>query len=124
MKTILVVEDDPVNAHVLREFLGAYGYRTLVAPDGPKGVALFARERPDLMIIDVLLPHKNGYDVFDEVRATEDGKRTPVFMMSAIFDDIADVHSGRPAGERAQAYFTKPFDLHTLIDHVHFYAGE
>ena len=123
MKKILVVEDDPVNAHVLREFLRAYGYEALVAPDGAKGVSMFAAERPDLVIIDVLLPFKNGYDVFEDLRAMETGRKTPMFMMSAAFQRIADVHEKLPLSERAQAYFTKPFDLHTLLDHVQFYAG-
>jgi DNA-binding response OmpR family regulator len=123
MKKILVVEDDPVNSHVLSEFLRAYGYGPVVAHDGVEGVELFRRERPDLVIIDILLPFKNGYEVFDDVRSTKDGQRTPVFMMSAVFDEIDDVHALLPPERRAQAYFTKPFDLTALMDHVQFFTG-
>jgi len=63
MKKILVVEDDPVNLQILSDFLGAHGYAICAAVDGLEGVGSFARERPDLMLVDIQLPHKNGFEV-------------------------------------------------------------
>jgi len=123
VKKILVVEDDPVNAHVLRELFDAFGYRTVLATSGPQGIALFHAEMPDLVIVDVLLPHKNGFEVCHELKLTDAGRRTPLFLMSAVLDDLTSAHERLDRDMKAQAYFVKPFDIATLLDNVQFYVG-
>lgn len=118
MARILVVEDDPVSARMMRDFLVAHGHPTTVATTGPDGVAAFMREEPDLMIIDVALPRKNGFEVCFDVKRTPRGRTTPVLLMSAVYRD-AD-HAERYAQDdlRAQGYLTKPFDLRDLLARV------
>ena len=123
MKKILIIEDDPVNAHVLTELLSAYGYKPLVARTGPEGLELWKAEHPDLLIVDVLLPGRTGLDVCFEVKRTEAGKHTPLFLMSAVLDDIAGLHRHEQRDLRAQAYFVKPFDIDSLLDNVQFYLA-
>lgn len=118
MARILVVEDDPISAKMMRDFLVAHGHPTTVATTGPDGVAMFLRDAPDLMIVDVALPRKNGFEVCFEVKRTERGKTTPLLLMSAVYRD-AD-HAARYAQDdlRAQGYLEKPFDLRDLLARV------
>ena len=62
MKKILVVEDDPVNQMILMDFLAANGYQTIAAASGPEGIEQFDRTLPDLCLVDVQLPRKNGFE--------------------------------------------------------------
>lgn len=118
MKRILVVEDDPVSARMMRDFLAAQGYATSVAKNGLEGVEAFEREPPDLMIVDVALPKKNGFEVCFEVKRTERGRDLPLLLMSAVYRD-AD-HALRYSQDelRAQGFLTKPFDLRDLLARV------
>lgn len=118
MAKILVVEDDMVSAKVLRDFLDAQGYETTVATNGEFGVEAFHRGAPDLMIVDVALPRKNGFEVCFEVKRTERGRRMPLILMSAVYTDTD--HAERYASEdlRAEDYLVKPFDLDHLLSRV------
>ncbi|MCA9679606.1 MAG: response regulator transcription factor [Kofleriaceae bacterium] len=123
MKKILVVEDDPVNLQILSDFLSAHGYQTTAAVTGPDGVDSFRRERPDLLLVDVQLPRKNGFEVCSEVRATPEGAHTPVLLMSAVYTDRE--HSERNAGPgKADGYLLKPFDLAELLLRVRGLIGD
>lgn len=124
MKKILVVEDDPVNATVLRDYLGAYGYSVTVAASGPAGLSMFHEQKPDLAIVDVLLPRTNGFEVCFEMKRTEHGKKMPLFLMSAIYRDLAHAEGYAKKDLEAQAYFVKPFDLERLLSHVQLFIGD
>lgn len=124
MKKILVVEDDPTNATVLRDYLGAYGYAVTVATSGPDGLEAFREEKPDLAIVDVLLPRTNGFEVCFEMKRTEHGKSMPVFLMSAIYKDYRHAEGYAKKDLKAQAYFVKPFDLERLLGHVQLFIGD
>ena len=123
-KKILVVEDDPVIGRVLGDFLDVHGYETHVARTGIEGVASFETDEPDMMLIDVMLPRKNGFEVCFDIKRTERGRRTPVLLMSAVYTD-AD-HATRYACDdlKAQGYLIKPFDLEVLLEKVRFFIGE
>jgi CheY-like chemotaxis protein len=124
VKKILVVEDDPVIAKVLRDFLQANGYRISQARSGDEGVARFILDEPDLMLVDVLLPKKNGFEVCFEVRRTPRGKNVPLLLMSAVYTDVD--HAARYASEelRASGYLVKPFELTSLLSEVKRLLGE
>lgn len=124
MKKILVVEDDPINAMVLRDFLHAYGYSLSVATTGLAGVARFHEEKPDLAIVDILLPKLNGFEVCFEMKRTLHGKKTPIFLMSAIYKDLAHAEVYAKRDLQAEAYLVKPFDLRSLLSEVHRFLGE
>lgn len=117
MKKILVVEDDAVSARMLRDYLDAHGYATSVAVTGPEGMTRFQADPPDLMIVDVALPMKNGFELAFEVKRTERGRATPLLLMSAVYRDD---HAAKYARDdlHAQGWLSKPFDLRTLLEEV------
>ncbi|MFO0760609.1 MAG: response regulator transcription factor [Byssovorax sp.] len=124
MKKILVVEDDPVNAMILRDFLHAYGYDLTVATTGLAGLSRFHEEKPDLAIVDVMLPKLNGFEVCFEMKRSAHGKNTPVFLMSAIYKDLAHAEIYAKRDLKAEAYLVKPFDLRDLLSEVQRFLGE
>jgi DNA-binding response OmpR family regulator len=123
-KTILVVEDDPVNGLVLLDYLEAHGYDVRLSRNGPDGVAAFAKDQPDMVLIDVLLPRKNGFEVCFDIRRTERGRSVPVLLMSAIYKDV--VHAREYARNElgAQGFLVKPFELDSLLTQVRSLIGE
>lgn len=124
MKRILIVEDDPVNATMLHDYLEAYGYAISLATSGPAGVSMFKELLPDLAIVDVLLPRTNGFEVCFEIKRTAHGKKTPVFLMSAVYKDLERAEFYAKNDLQAQAYFVKPFDLSQLLRRVQLFIGE
>lgn len=123
-KKILVVEDDPVNVLVLFDFLSGRGYRTYLARNGPDGIARFLEEKPDLMIIDVQLPLKSGFEVCFEVRRTVHGRSMPILLMSAVYLDMEHAERYAADGLQAQGYLAKPFELDDLLHHVYRLVGK
>lgn len=123
-KTILVVEDDPVNGLVLLDFLEAHGYRVRLSKTGPDGVAAFAKDAPDMVLVDVLLPRKNGFEVCFDIKRTERGRTTPVLLMSAIYKDVAHAQGYARNELGAQGFLVKPFELGQLLTEVRSLIGE
>jgi DNA-binding response OmpR family regulator len=123
-KTILVVEDDPVNGLVLLDFLEAHGYRVLLSKTGPDGVAAFELDHPDMVLVDVLLPRKNGFEVCFDIKRTEHGRDTPVLLMSAIYKDVAHAEQHARANVGAAGFLVKPFELGDLLARVRTLIGE
>lgn len=110
MKTILVVEDDPVNQMILSDFLSANDYTIVVASSGPEGLSGFDREKPHLCLVDVQLPHKNGLDLVREMKQRI--AATPVLLMSAEPEQPSELRT------LADGYLAKPFDLQVLLEHI------
>lgn len=124
MKKILVVEDDVVSANMVRDYLDAHGYVASIASTGPEGLSRFEAERPDLMVVDVALPLKNGLELCFDVRRTEHGASMPIIVMSAVYRDTAHADSYVMGDLRAQAYLAKPFELRALLERVRALIGE
>jgi CheY-like chemotaxis protein len=122
VKTILVVEDDPVNQMILTDFLAANGYQTVAASTGPEGVERFDSHQPDLCLVDVQLPRKNGFEVVRDIKAR--GKNTPVLLMSAVYNDRDQSSRTVQLGALADGYLSKPFDLVHLLEQVKSLIGE
>jgi CheY-like chemotaxis protein len=101
--TILVVEDEPTIASAVAKRLVSEGYTVEVAHDGPSGVAAAERLRPDLVILDVMLP---GFDGLEVCRRIQRERRVPVLMLTAR-DAETDLLVGLGVG--ADDYVTKPF---------------
>lgn len=120
---VLIIEDDRVTALVLSEFLSAYGYRTSIATNGEDGVVRFLMERPDLALVDALLPRKNGFQACFEMKQSQHGKYTPVVMMSAVYKNT-ETAIERAQGVNAEAFLSKPFDLDVLLERVHELVGD
>ena len=108
--TVLVVDDDQeiVNAVTLR--LRGAGYRTLTACDGDSGVALATECHPDVILLDVRMPRKNGLIVLAELKLRDDTKDIPVVMFSA---SIVDQEAALDAG--ARFFLAKPYRGDTLM---------
>ncbi|HEY3805093.1 MAG TPA: response regulator [Kofleriaceae bacterium] len=122
MKKILVVEDDPVNQMILIDFLAANGYETIGASSGPDGIDRFDRDVPDLCLVDVQLPRKNGFELVREMKSR--GRATPVLLMSAVYNDQDQSTRTVQLGALADGYLTKPFDLVNLLEQVRGLLGE
>ncbi len=112
MKTILVVDDAPNIVELVRMYLEGAGYATLTAGDGPSAVELHRKHRPDLVILDLMLPGMDGFEVCREIRREAD---TPVLMLTARADDV-DAIVGLELG--ADDYVTKPFNPRALVARV------
>ncbi|MBQ6756582.1 MAG: response regulator transcription factor [Oscillospiraceae bacterium] len=112
-KKILVIEDEANIAELLRLYLEKEGYETAVAKDGGAGVAAFDAEKPNLVLLDIMLPVMDGWQVLREIRAR--GK-TPVIMLTAkgeTQDKITGLESG------ADDYITKPFEVKEVVARIH-----
>ena len=112
MKMILLVEDEIKLAEILRRELEVEGYRVEHAADGRQALQLFQRCKPDLLILDWMLPELNGLDVLRRVRA---GSAVPVLMLTAR-GDPTDRVIGLEVG--ADDYLVKPFHLPELVARV------
>lgn len=113
MKRILVIEDEPQMLLGLRDNLELEGYEVETASDGDEGLAKAASFSPDLVILDVMLPRKNGFDVCRELRAR--ANPTPIVMLtarSAETDKVLGLELG------ADDYVTKPFSITELLARV------
>ena len=110
MSTVLIVEDDPTMLRGLTDNFEMKGYYVLTARDGPSGLETALKEKPDLIILDIMLPEMNGYEVCSHVR--EKGLDMPIIMLTAK-DQEEDVVLGLNLG--ADDYVTKPFSIKELL---------
>jgi DNA-binding response OmpR family regulator len=111
-RTILVVEDEPLINQAVGDRLRAEGHHVVPAYDGPGAVAAFGEHRPDLVVLDVMLP---GYDGLEVCRRIQQQRPVPVLMLTAR-DDESDVLVGLGVG--ADDYLTKPFRMRELVARV------
>ncbi len=109
---ILVVDDEPHLIKLVRSNLEAQHYKVISALDGPSGLALTEKESPDLVILDIMLPGMDGYDVLQKIR---EFSSVPVIMLTAKDQDV-DVVKGLHYG--ADDYVRKPFSVHELLARV------
>lgn len=103
-KKILVVEDEIVLQNALKEFLSAEGFEVVVASDGEEGIAKAKSEVPELILLDIILPKKDGYAVIQEVRATEQIKKVPIVLLTNL-GSLNDVEKALELG--ATTYLVK-----------------
>ena len=111
-QTILVIEDEASIAELVRLYLAAAGAHVVRAADGTTGLALVAREQPDLVILDIMLPGMDGWDICQQIR--EHGQ-TPILMLTALRAEDDRVR-GFDLG--ADDYVTKPFSPRELVGRV------
>ncbi|MDH6369907.1 DNA-binding response OmpR family regulator [Paenibacillus sp. PastF-3] len=111
-RSILIVEDEPVIAELQRDYLEMSGYQTEIAKDGEKGLEMGLTGKFDLIVLDVMLPKLNGFEVCKKIREELD---IPVLMVTARLEDI-DIIRGLGLG--ADDYITKPFKPAELVARV------
>jgi PAS domain S-box-containing protein len=114
--SVLIVNDEPDQLRLMHTLLNKAGYSVLTADDGREGLALAKRERPDLVISDVSMPHMNGLEFCRHLRADTELKTVPILLVSALQKDTETVVAGLRAG--ADDYLEIPFDSTRLIAKV------
>jgi two-component system alkaline phosphatase synthesis response regulator PhoP len=112
-RRVLLIEDEPGLVLTLTDRLRSEGYDVASAGDGPSGLALAASERFDVILLDVMLPGANGFDVCRDLR--QQGVRTPIIMLTArgqVVDKVLGLRLG------ADDYLTKPFEMLELLARI------
>ena len=104
MTKILVVEDDAVLQTALSDYLVSENFEVARASDGEEGIALAKSEKPDLVLLDIVLPKKDGYEVLRELKAAEETHRTPIVLLTNL-GNISDVEKALELG--ATTYLVK-----------------
>jgi CheY-like chemotaxis protein len=117
-RKVLVVDDEPDAVEFVRTVLEEAGYEVLSAADGDAGLAAARAEAPDLIILDVQMPGKDGFTVFAEARSDEQLKGIPVVMLTGVGQKMGIAFSaedmGDYLGEEPNAYVEKPVDPEVL----------
>ncbi len=113
LRKILIVEDDPGIQMSLQDEFESEGYHVFVANDGAKGLTMTKEKKPDLIILDIMLPELDGYEVCKRLR--KEGNNTPIIMLT-VKDTEIDKVLGLELG--ADDYVTKPFSLRELLARV------
>lgn len=106
MQKILIIDDEPEITSTLSEFLSARGYAVASAMDGEEGLRKFDEENPDLVMCDIKMPKKDGFQFLKEVRASK--RWVPIIIISALTDPSSML---KGYDFQADYYLTKPLDL-------------
>lgn len=109
---ILVVDDEPKAARLARDYLEKNGYRVVVGADGPSALLIARRDRPDLVVLDLMLPGIDGREVCRRLRQESD---VPIIMLTALSEEVDQI-TGLEIG--ADDYITKPFSPRALVARV------
>jgi len=113
---VLVADDRPDNITLLTRYLEYEGYENITARDGLETLEKVRDELPDLVLLDVNMPHKDGFTVLEEIRNDPAVQHIPVIILTAARIDPSDMQSGLNLG--ADDYVTKPFDRHELMARI------
>jgi CheY-like chemotaxis protein len=119
-KTILIVEDEPKNMTLTRDILKISGYETIEAVDGRQGVEKAKSARPNLILMDIMMPKMDGYAACREIKADPATKNIPVIMLTAVGYDL-NKKLAKQMG--ADGYVTKPFSRQQLVDAISVLLG-
>jgi DNA-binding response OmpR family regulator len=114
-KKVLIADDEPNIVTSIEFLMRRSGYEVAVAHNGDEALRLAESFRPDLLLLDVMMPVRSGYDVCQELRGRADGHRLKIVMLSAKGRE-AEVSKGLSLG--ADAYLTKPFSNRELVAQV------
>src|SRR5689334_12644490 len=110
---ILIIEDEPGIRLALKDELEFEGFDVELADDGPSGLAAVQRREPSLIVLDLMLPGKNGFQICEDLR--QRGLQTPIIMLTSRSEEVDKIR-GLTSG--ADDYMTKPFSLAELIARI------
>jgi len=116
MAHVLVVDDEPEIVKMVAKILEARGHRVTVARDGQEALDEVARERPDVMVLDLNLPKVDGFEVCRRLRSAEPTRALPIVMLTAAYPSLQDATRGLGIG--ADEYVVKPFLREVLVHNV------
>ena len=120
-KKALGVDDDPEVRSLVSLFLEGHGWETREGEDGDEAVALAVHDCPDVIILDLMMPQKDGFEAFKELREDMRTRHIPVVMLTAVNDfDLGEVHDAESIGRRLsvtppEAFIPKPFDIDAVL---------
>ncbi|UCE02379.1 MAG: response regulator [Candidatus Latescibacterota bacterium] len=117
---ILVVDDEVYILHILDFILGAEGYDVVTATNGEQALQKVREEKPDLVILDIMMPKLDGYETCRMIKRDAATKQIPVILLTAKGREV-DQKLGREVG--ASDYITKPFSPNKLIERVQAILG-
>ena len=104
--TALIVDDEPTNRSILEAILAREGYRTVLAENGRQAVEIFEHERPDIVLMDVMMPEMDGYEATRQIKSASTDHYVPVIFITAIRDEAALAKCVECGGDD---FLTKPF---------------
>jgi CheY-like chemotaxis protein len=113
MSRVLVIDDESTVGVVLRLAFDAEGHETVVAEDGRTGIELALAEHPDAIVLDLMMPRVNGYDVLDALRDADGMQEVPVLVLTAV---ALSSERERCLSAGADAVMTKPFDPRDVVE--------
>lgn len=114
-KRILICDDDPAILRVLQVNLEVEGYETILAHHGEEALRAAVESRPDLIILDIMMPRLDGYQTVERLKEDDATKDIPVVFLSAKAQ-ASDIEKGKEYG--VQEYLTKPFDPDVLVETI------
>ena len=117
-KNVLVIDDEADIGEMIKIRLEANGYRVVLAYDGLDGIEKAKKEVPDIILLDILMPQMDGFEVCQRLRVIPKMGNVPIIMLTAIKTE-ATLERAREAG--SQDYLVKPFDGQELAQRVRFY---
>jgi len=120
-KKILIVDDEQVNVKMVAYILKANGYDVATAYNGKDGLVIAKKENPDLILLDIMMPGMDGYEVLARIRQDAKFANTPVVMLTAK-EKMDDVERAMTLG--AKYYIMKPFTSESLLAKVKHALGE
>ena len=121
MSKILIVDDEPEVVEILKFRISNWGYEPLSASNGPDGIKIAESEQPDAILLDVMMPGMNGFEVLSKLRKNEKTKHIPVIMIT-VAAARADVERGLKQG--AAFYLTKPYEAAELLEKLKSILGK
>ena len=114
VKKVLVVDDDPVVVRLVKEFLKAQGHVVETAKDGIDAMILVKKEIPDLIVLDIMMPELNGYDVLRTLKFTDEYKEIPVLLLTSREQEL-DKRIGEMMGID---YLQKPVNREAFVEKI------
>ena len=112
-KTILIADDEPDILEIISYNLRNEGYETITAKDGNEALQKASVHKPDLIILDIMLPDGNGVDICTEIKSNEATRHIPVLLMSANINNALKFNESA-----AEGFISKPFNIDDLLEKV------
>ncbi len=121
-RVLIYIEDEPAMIELVKLILEGHGYQVIAATGGQEGLDVIRETKPDLVLLDLMMPDMNGWDVYQQMKADEYMKGIPVIVVTAKAQNIDKVLGLHVA--KVQDYVTKPFSPAQLLSSVRRVLGE
>ncbi len=117
---VLIVDDDPDIVETVAMMLESKGYEVGKAYDGIEGEESIGKRRPDLLILDVMMPRKNGYVLCSELKKKKETRDIPIIMLTAVGEAVQTTSYSHASGMTLEAedYIPKPVDIQVLLKSI------